>query len=175
MANQFHDQHDEDAQDFASMLDAYYEEFEDPDRGDIIPNAEILQINPTEIIVALPRSKRDGIIPLSDIERMEPGVFESLKVGDRVSVYVLNPVTKTATCWCRSTWACRLATGPAPANCSNRVSWPSVSSQAATRGGCWFSSAAMEGFIPNSHMLDIPQGLTGEQRRAAIEKLSARQ
>jgi len=59
-------------QDFAALLDEFYEDFEEPQRGDIIRGAEILQIRESEIIVALPRSKRDGIIPSSDIERMDP-------------------------------------------------------------------------------------------------------
>ncbi|GAB4472645.1 MAG: S1 RNA-binding domain-containing protein [Anaerolineae bacterium] len=171
MANQFHDQHDEDPQDFASLLDAYYDEFEDLDRGDIVPDAEILQIRPTEIIVALPHSKRDGIIPLSDIERMEPGVFESLRVGDQVAVYVLNPSDKDgnllvslnlgmqARDWAR---ASELLESGELAECTI------IGSNA---GGVLVQFGSMEGFVPNSHMLDVPQGLAGEQRRAAIEKL----
>lgn len=75
--------HDE----FQALLEAS-QGYEQPQRGEI-RNAEILQIDEREIIVDL-GAKYDGIVPIADLERLDPEVRARLKVGDNVPVYVLN-------------------------------------------------------------------------------------
>ena len=36
-------------------------------------------------------AKRDGIVPVQDLERLDPKVRAGLKVGAEVPVYVINP------------------------------------------------------------------------------------
>ncbi len=75
--------HDE----FQALLEASAG-YDQPQRGEI-RNAEILQIDEREIIVDL-GAKYDGIVPIADLERLDPEVRARLKVGDNVPVYVLN-------------------------------------------------------------------------------------
>jgi len=63
-------------------------EFDLPQRGEI-RNAEILQVTDREIIVDL-GAKYDGIVPVTDLERLDPAVRGRLKVGDVVPVYIMN-------------------------------------------------------------------------------------
>lgn len=60
-----------------------------PKRGEI-RNATILQVEDREIIVDL-GAKQDGLVPLTDIERMDDDLYDSLEVGKEVPVYVMNP------------------------------------------------------------------------------------
>lgn len=60
-----------------------------PKRGEI-RNATILQVEDREIIVDL-GAKQDGLVPLTDIERMDDELYDSLEVGKEVPVYVMNP------------------------------------------------------------------------------------
>ncbi|MBZ0278194.1 MAG: S1 RNA-binding domain-containing protein [Anaerolineae bacterium] len=60
-----------------------------PRRGEI-RNAIILQIAPREIIVDM-GVKQDGIVPSTDLERLDPTFRQSLEVGAEVPVYVMNP------------------------------------------------------------------------------------
>jgi small subunit ribosomal protein S1 len=62
--------------------------YDQPLRGEI-RNAEILQIDEREIIVDM-GAKYDGIVPIADLERLDPAVRARLRVGDSVPVYVLN-------------------------------------------------------------------------------------
>jgi len=72
--------------DFAKLLEESFESYSPPMRGEI-RTATILQIEEREIIVDL-GSKQDGIVPYADIERMDPGLRASLKVGADVPVYI---------------------------------------------------------------------------------------
>lgn len=74
---------------FRELLESSDFSFKPPQRGEI-RNAIILQIDPREVIVDM-GSKRDGIVPIQDLERLTPEVRGGLKVGAEVPVYVLNP------------------------------------------------------------------------------------
>ncbi len=157
--------------DFSAMLDEFYAEHNALERGDIINDAEIVSINENEILVALPSSKHDGIVPSRDIERMSRKYYDSLRVGDIVSVYVLNPLDaegniivslnlgKQAEDW--EAAAGLLASGEAT----------EVEVTGQNPGGILVSFGKIEGFIPNSHFLEIPQGLTGRARETAVTAL----
>jgi small subunit ribosomal protein S1 len=63
--------------------------FTPPKRGEI-RTATILHIEDREIIVDL-GAKQDGIVPSTDLERMDDEFRHTLKVGADVPVYVINP------------------------------------------------------------------------------------
>ena len=73
---------------FLEMLEASFD-YAPPQRGEI-RNAIILQIEPNEMIVDM-GAKQDGIVTAQDLERLDPQFRKSLKVGQEVPVYVLNP------------------------------------------------------------------------------------
>jgi len=60
-----------------------------PKRGEIRTGV-ILAITEQEIIVDV-GAKRDGVVPLGDMERMGAEAISGLSVGDRLPVYVLRP------------------------------------------------------------------------------------
>ncbi|MEL7436823.1 MAG: S1 RNA-binding domain-containing protein, partial [Chloroflexota bacterium] len=76
--------------DFESMLEASFGYAYTPPRRGEIRNATILQVEDREIIVDL-GAKQDGLVPLTDIERMDDELYNSLEVGKEVPVYVMNP------------------------------------------------------------------------------------
>ncbi|MCS7071156.1 MAG: S1 RNA-binding domain-containing protein, partial [Anaerolinea sp.] len=75
--------------DFAAMLEESFNTYAPPQRGEI-RKAIILEIAPREIIVDL-GAKRDGIVTIQDLDRLDPEVRARLKVGEEVPVYVINP------------------------------------------------------------------------------------
>jgi len=158
-------------QDFAALLDEFYEDFEEPQRGDIIRGAEILQIRESEIIVALPRSKRDGIIPSSDIERMDPRMFKSLRVGDLISVYVLKPSDKDGNLLVSLNLGLQAADWDRAYAFLESGEMVEAVVTGYNPGGALVRFGQMEGFVPNSHLLDVPQGLTGRDRDHAMDAL----
>lgn len=164
----FTDGDSEDVQDFGALLDRYYE-VEQLQRGDI-REAEILQITPQQIVVDL-GAKRDGLVPATDIERLDPQFLQSLRVGDVVPVYVLNPSDQDGNLivslnlglqghdWAQAHQL--LASGELVE--AEVIGY--------NKGGLLVRFGRLEGFVPNSHCLDLPQGLSSAERQEAVERL----
>ena len=76
--------------DFAAMLESSFGYGYTPPRRGEIRNATILQIESREIIVDL-GAKQDGIVPNTDLERMDDEFRTSLEIGAEVPVYVITP------------------------------------------------------------------------------------
>jgi small subunit ribosomal protein S1 len=58
-------------------------------RGDLIEGT-IKETSPTSVIVTL-EEETDGVIPGRELERMATNIIEELTVGEKITVYVVNP------------------------------------------------------------------------------------
>jgi len=58
-------------------------------RGDIVDGV-IVSVTPTEVLVDV-NAKSEGVVPASELERFGREGLDSLKVGDKVLVYVVKP------------------------------------------------------------------------------------
>ncbi|MGB1251632.1 MAG: 30S ribosomal protein S1 [Candidatus Promineifilaceae bacterium] len=74
--------------DFASELENFLD-FETPQMGDIRTGI-VVSISQQGAIVALSNLKRDGIVPNSDLNKLEPGEREKLQVNDEVAIRIIN-------------------------------------------------------------------------------------
>ncbi len=72
----------------ASLLDSQYD-YKTAQHGDILQGV-IMQITPTEILVDV-GSKSEGIISGRELERMDPELRRSLRIGQQVLAYVIRP------------------------------------------------------------------------------------
>ena len=70
---------------YEEYLDHY--EFEQPKKGQIL-EGEILRINEDAIVVGIGQ-KRDAIVPVKDLNRIDREILEKYSVGDRVLVSVI--------------------------------------------------------------------------------------
>ena len=68
------------------LLDQH--DYEEPQVGDIRKGI-VVAITPQGVIVDL-GLKRDGLVPSSDLSKLEPKEREALQVNDEVSIYVTN-------------------------------------------------------------------------------------
>lgn len=157
--------------DFSALLDEFYAENSVIERGDIINDAEILNISDTEILVALPNSKHDGIVPLRDIERMSDKYFDSLEVGNIVSVYVLNPLDADGNTIVSLNLGKQAEDWEEAAKLLESGDVVEVEIAGQNPGGILVKFGKIEGFIPNSHFLETPQGLSGKMREEALAAL----
>lgn len=159
-------------QDFADLLESSFAGVEELKRGDI-RQAEILEIHKNEIVVDV-GVKHDGIIPQQDIERMDPELYKSLRVGDVVPVYVLNPSDQEGNLivslnlglqgqdWARASELLE----------SGEVVEAEVIGY--NRGGLLVRFGRLEGFVPASHVVELKQGLKGPERREEMESFIGR-
>jgi small subunit ribosomal protein S1 len=153
--------------DFGSMLEASFGyEYTPPRRGEI-RNATILQIEDREIIVDL-GAKQDGIVPHTDIERMDEEFRHTLKVGETVPVYVLNPsdtnnnlIVSINMGLQRYDWekARELLQSEEPVD---------VTVTGYNKGGLLVRWRRLEGFIPSSHLTSTDLAM---ERRDAMAQM----
>lgn len=159
---------EEEVQDFGALLDDFYE-FDEPSRGDI-RDAEILEIRKNEIVVDL-GAKRDGLIPPQDIERMPRDLRRSLKEGDVVPVYVLNPSDRDGNLLVSLNLGLQ---GQDWENAHKLLESGDVVECKVTghnKGGLLVQFGRLEGFVPSSHLVEMEQGLTGADRHDAMDAM----
>jgi small subunit ribosomal protein S1 len=142
-----------DSSDFRALLEASFSENENLNlkKGEI-RTGTILQIGDREVIVDL-GAKLDGVVPSTDLERLDPSVRAGLKVGEEVPVYILNPGGQDETLVVsinmglqQYDWekARKLMASEEPAR---------VSVKGHNRGGILVHWERLEGFIPSSHLV----------------------
>jgi small subunit ribosomal protein S1 len=153
---------------FLEMLEASFD-YEPPQRGEI-RNAVILQIEPNEIIVDL-GAKQDGIVTAQDLERLDPEYRRSLKVGQTVPVYVLNPRDVDNNLIVSINMGLQQYDWDAARELLEKDEVVEVVVTGHNRGGVLVRWHSLEGFIPSSHMVTVSAGLQGNERREALNDL----
>ncbi len=153
---------------FMEMLEASFD-YEPPRRGDI-RNAIILQIESNEIIVDM-GAKQDGIVTSQDLERLEDGFRKSLKVGQEVPVYVLNPRDSDGNLVVSINMGLQQYDWDAARRLMETDEVVEVTVTGHNRGGILVRWKMLEGFIPSSHMVTVSAGLQGNERREALNSL----
>lgn len=162
------DQDEEPSNDFGDLLDTSLE-YSPPARGDI-RHAEILEIRDNEIVVGL-GAKRDGIVPTQDVERLDPAILKTLHVGDVVPVYILNPSDREGNLLVSLNLGLQ---GRDWEDATHLMQTGEIIEAEVTgfnRGGLLVRIGRLEGFVPASHLADIPLGMSDQDRRAAITKM----
>jgi small subunit ribosomal protein S1 len=159
---------EEDVQDFGALLDNFYE-FDEPSRGDI-RDAEILEIRKNEIVVDL-GAKRDGLIPPQDIERMPRDLRRSLKEGDVVPVYVLNPSDRDGNLLVSLNLGLQGQDWEQAHKLLESGDVVECKVTGHNKGGLLVRFGRLEGFVPSSHLVEMEQGLTGVDRRDAMDAM----
>ncbi len=153
---------------FLEMLEASFD-YEPPRRGEI-RDAIILQIEPNEIIVDM-GAKQDGIVTAQDLERLGETYRKSLKVGQTVPVYVLNPRDSDGNLIVSINMGLQQYDWDEARALMDRDEVVEVSVTGHNRGGVLVRWKSLEGFIPSSHMVTVSAGLQGNERREALNNL----
>ncbi len=159
---------EESEQSFLEMLDASFD-YEPPHRGEI-REAMILQIEPNEIIVDM-GAKQDGIVTAQDLERLDPEYRKTLKVNEKVPVYVLNPRDSDGNLIVSINMGLQQHDWDSARHLLESDQVVEVVVTGHNRGGVLVRWERLEGFIPSSHMVTVSAGLQGNDRREALNSL----
>jgi small subunit ribosomal protein S1 len=138
---------------FRELLESSDFSFKPPQRGEI-RNAIILQIDPREVIVDM-GSKRDGIVPIQDLERLTPEVRGGLKVGAEVPVYVLNPRDQDENLIVSINMGLQQYDWEKARKLLETEEVVTVNVTGHNRGGILVRWNRLEGFIPSSHLVSM--------------------
>jgi small subunit ribosomal protein S1 len=145
--------------DFQQLLEESYGLLQ-PRRGEI-RNAIILQIDEREIIVDL-GAKQDGIVPSTDLERLDKEVLNSLKVGGEVPVYVLNPRDQDDNLIVSINMGLQRYDWERARDLLKTEDAVKVVVAGHNKGGVLVRWNRLEGFIPSSHLVSV--NLSGDRR-----------
>jgi small subunit ribosomal protein S1 len=162
---------DESQLDFATLLEQSFADLESVSRGDILTGT-ILTVDEQGIIVDV-GLKRDGVVPRSDIEAI--GDVFQYKVGQCVSVMVIRPedyegnlvVSLHQAAACKDWDSARELM---------ENDQPFVGTViTANRGGLIVPFGELQGFVPSSHIADLPRGNTDEDRLVILKRFVGQQ
>ncbi|MBE0690410.1 MAG: S1 RNA-binding domain-containing protein, partial [Anaerolineae bacterium] len=135
---------------FRELLESSFN-YQPPQRGEI-RNAVILQIAPREIIVDL-GVKRDGIVPITDLQRLDPTFLKSLQVGNEVPVYVMNPRDQDENLIVSINMGMQQYDWEKARELIQSEDVVPVVVKGNNRGGILVQWNRLEGFIPSSHLV----------------------
>jgi small subunit ribosomal protein S1 len=138
-----------------------------PGRGDLREGV-IVEIRPTELLVNV-GSKRDGVVPQSDLAKLGPEFVKNLREGQTVDVVVAKQPEDD------SVFLLSIA------DAQQKRDWLIAeqlleSGEITTRkvvgfnkGGLTVEFNHLRGFVPASHVIDMPRNLNEDQRRDEFE------
>lgn len=140
--------------------------FEQPERGDLITGT-VLAIDNQGMIVDV-GMKRDGVVPRNDLERMEGIAYH---VGDEIPVMVVNPEDQDGNLVLSVSQARQTEdwTKAEELMASGEI-WEGVVTDA-NRGGLIVPFGNLRGFVPASHVMDLPRGLNENDRKGHMSGL----
>lgn len=142
-------------------------DFDMPSRGDLRKGV-IVEVRPSEILVNV-GSKRDGVVPQSDLARLDSELVENLSVGDEIDVVVSRQSEDEGTFLLSISeaqqqkdwiWAQELLD-------SGEITAHRVIGY--NKGGLTVEFNQLRGFVPASHVVDMPRNLSEEERREQFE------
>jgi len=136
-------------------------------RGEI-RNAVILEVKEREIIVDL-NTKQDGVVRYEDLERLDDEFRDSLKIGDEVPVYILNPRDQDDNLIVSINMGLQRYDWERARELLKSEDVTNVRVSGSNRGGILVRWNRLEGFIPSSHLTSI--NLAGDRRDAYNEMM----
>ncbi len=144
------------------LTDGEYD-YQLPRRGDIHQGV-VIEIGERGGIVDA-GFKRDGIVPVSDLDRLDNETLESIKPGDEIAVAVQNPqdeegrlILSIYQALVQEDWEKAEAMMAGGELYEGEISGHN-------RGGLLVPFGRIRGFIPASHTVGMPRGLQGDERR----------
>ena len=153
--------------DFSTMLDAAMDAAE-PQRGDLLEGI-ILSMDSYGLIVDV-GLKRDGVVPTADVEKLPQGEG-TFSVGDRVAVMVVDPVDHDGNLLVSISQARESSDWLSAHRLMDEEEIIELEPLAANRGGLIVPFGRLRGFVPASHLSELPRGLDEESRKEHLKML----
>jgi small subunit ribosomal protein S1 len=156
-------------EDFAALLEASFAQAEEIERGDIV-SGYIVAIDEQGLIVSIDGMKRDGVVLRKDLERMsaEPS---SYTVGSAIDVMILRVEDEDGNLLLSASQAQQTEDWKnAEDLLTNDGVWEGVIADA-NRGGLIVPFGNLRGFVPASHVLDLPRGLSEDERKLRMSRM----
>jgi len=142
-----------------------------PRRGDLLRGV-VLSIDTQGAIVDL-GLKRDGVIPRVDLDKVPPG-GEGPRVGDKVAVMVVDPLDDDGNLVVSLAQARESGDWLDAQRLMESDSIVEAVPSGFNRGGLIVTFGKLRGFVPASHLTDLPRGLDEETRVVHLKQMVGR-
>lgn len=142
-----------------------------PQRGDLL-RGSIIAMDTHGMIVDV-GLKRDGVISRVDLDKLPP-TESSLKVGDEVSVMVVEPVDREGNLVVSLAQARESGDWLEAQRLLEEESIYEATPNSYNRGGLIVPFGRLRGFVPASHISELPRGLDEEGRAGYLKTLVGR-
>lgn len=142
-------------------------ELEQSDRGELRKGI-IVEVRPSELLVNI-GSKRDGVVPQADLARLDAAWVKGLKEGDKVDVVISKQSDDDG--------VFQLSIADAQQQRDWLVAQEMLDTAQSSvhkvigfnKGGLTVEFNHLRGFVPASHVLDMPRNMSEEQRQSEFE------
>lgn len=152
---------------FARYLDDT-SDFDMPNRGDL-REGTIVEVRPSELLVNI-GVKRDGVVPQADLNRLEQDFVKNLSVGDTVTVTVSRVSDDDGSFILSIAEALQAQDWIDAEKLLNNGEHSVHPVIGFNKGGLTVEFNHLRGFVPASHLMDMPRNMTEDQRREELEK-----
>jgi len=154
--------------DFAALLEASFPE-EEFERGDLVSGV-IVAIDTQGLIVGIDGMKRDGIVQRKDLERMNVDI-DNFTIGAEIEIMILRVEDDDGNLLLSVSQAQQTVDWKlAEELMATEGVWEGVVAEA-NRGGLIVPFGNLRGFVPASHVLDLPRGLSEDDRKIRMMRL----
>ena len=152
------------------LFEKYIEEdldFDLPGRGDL-REGMIVEVRPSELLVNV-GSKRDGVVPQSDLARLDQDYVKSLEVGQTVDVVVSRQPDDDGIFLLSMSEALQRRDWEYAEELLENGEVTEHQVEGFNKGGVTVQLHHLRGIVPASHVVDMPRNLSEEQRREELE------
>lgn len=153
--------------DFEALLAASFAE-EAPERGDIVTGI-IVGLDNLGLIVSIDGLKRDGVVQRRDLERI--GEMPVFTIGDEIDVMIVRMEDENDNMVLSVSQAAQTEDWKKAEELMNTDSVGEGVVLDANRGGVIVPFGNLRGFIPASHVVDLPRGLNEDERKLRMQRL----
>jgi small subunit ribosomal protein S1 len=153
------------------LFEQYLEQdmsLEQPDRGDL-RKGTIVEIRSSELVVDI-GSKRDGVVPQSDLQRLDKAFVENLHIGQEIDVVVSKQSDDDGIIQLSMSDALQQRDWLTAEELQKNGQTTEHKVVGYNKGGLTVEFHRLRGFVPASHILDMPRNMPEDQRQAEFEK-----
>ncbi len=154
-----------DEMDFLTLLEESF--VEQPTRGDIVTGT-VLTVDSMGLLVDL-GMKRDGVVSRHDLDKLGDDV--DFNVGDEVPVMVVRPEDKDGNLIVSVAQAKQNEDWLRAEEMMQKDDLWTGTILDSNRGGLIMPYGNLRGFVPASHVVDLPRGLSEEERKQALTNM----
>ncbi|MEA3346172.1 MAG: S1 RNA-binding domain-containing protein [Chloroflexota bacterium] len=144
------------------VTDTY--DFHRPKRGDILKGV-LLSVEEDRALVDIEETKREGFVPKKDLELLGEEIVGQLAVGDEVAVYVMKPEDSEGNLLVSINLARQEADWERAKELLDSGEVWEGEVEDYNKGGLLVSFGQLRGFVPQSHVMELPRGLGQEEKR----------